>query len=190
MALLKHLFRKPRNENDVPDSIATGSENAESLRDEFLDTLRQCDDIILKISMVYTDRTPENVKDMYQDIVCTLWESWSLFRHECSAKTWVYRVAFNTAISKIRKRNLSPMFSALDENIYQDLVDECNDELVEQLYRLIDKLQPREKELIMLYLDCVPEVEIASILGISVSTVNHRINQIKNKLKKMNENER
>lgn len=49
--------------------------------------LRRSDSTIFKICLMFTDRDPENVKDMYQDIVCSLWESWPRFRGQCKENT-------------------------------------------------------------------------------------------------------
>ena len=40
-----------------------------------MEMLRRSDSTIFKICLMFTDRDPENVKDMYQDIVCSLRES-------------------------------------------------------------------------------------------------------------------
>ena len=81
----------------------------------FMEMLRRSDSTIFKICLMFTDRDPENVKDMYQDIVCSLWESWPRFRGQCKENTWVYSIAFNTAVSQVRHRSRSPMFLPLDD---------------------------------------------------------------------------
>ena len=37
--------------------------------------------MLFKVCLFYTDRQPHNVRDMYQDIVCNLWQAWPSFRH-------------------------------------------------------------------------------------------------------------
>ncbi|MBP9991582.1 MAG: sigma-70 family RNA polymerase sigma factor [Bacteroidales bacterium] len=135
---------------------------------------------------MFTDRCPENVKDLYQDIVCALWESWPRFRHESKENTWVYRIALNIAVSKSRHHSLSPMFSPLDDKTYNNLAEESQNHLVERLYELIDLLSPNEKAILFLYLDGITAREIGATLKISEAAVNHRIARIKDKLKALN----
>lgn len=155
----------------------------------FLDVLRQCDRTILKVCYMYTDRSPENIKDMYQDIVCSLWESWPRFKRKSNENTWVYRVAFYTAISKKRHRSVSPMFSPLDDKIYNTLAEENQNSMVEWLYEHIDRLSNEEKNIILLYIDKVPAREIGLTLNLSEESINHRVRQIKDKLKTFLQNE-
>ncbi len=186
MAFIKDLLHRhaPKAETPLHDIKKPKAQSQ-----AFLEMLRQCDSTIFKVCLMFTDRNPENVKDMYQDIVCSLWESWPNFRHQCSANTWVYRIAINTAISQIRHRSLSPMFSSLTDETYHNLADENKNPLVDELYTLINRLLPNEKALLLLYLDSVPARDIGFALGITEAAVNHRIARIKTKLKKLNENE-
>ena len=155
----------------------------------FLEMLRRCDSTIFKVCLMFTDRDPENIKNMYQDIVCTLWESWPSFKGQSKENTWVYRVAFNTAVSQVRRRSISPMFTQLDDDTYNNLAEESQNSIIERLYELIDRLSPDEKTIILLYHDRVPAREMGTTLGISEAAVNHRIERIKNKLKYLNEND-
>ena len=67
------------------------------------------------------------------------------------------------------------------------LIDE-SPELLEQLremYRLIERLDPLEKALIMLWLDGTAYDEIGQIMGITKANVGIRIHRVKDKLTKM-----
>jgi RNA polymerase sigma-70 factor (ECF subfamily) len=155
----------------------------------FLEMLRRCDSTIFKVCLMFTDRDPENIKNMYQDIVCALWESWPSFKGHSKENTWVYSVAFNTAVSQVRRQSISPMFNRLNDDTYNNLAEESQNSIVERLYELTDRLSPDEKTIILLYLDRVPAREMGQTLGITEAAVNHRIERIKNKLKYLNENE-
>lgn len=71
---------------------------------EFMEMLARCERTLFKVCLFYTDRQPDNVRDMYQDIVCDLKQAWPNFRHESKENTWVYRVALNTAVAQLLKR--------------------------------------------------------------------------------------
>ena len=59
---------------------------------------------------------PERRRDLLQEIHIALWRSLAGFDRRCSLRTWVYRVAHNTATSQvIRRRARAPTFVSLDD---------------------------------------------------------------------------
>jgi RNA polymerase sigma-70 factor (ECF subfamily) len=60
---------------------------------------------------------PEKRRDLLQEIHLALWRSFEGFDARCSLRTWVYRVAHNTAITWVirQKRNRSQMLVSLEE---------------------------------------------------------------------------
>ena len=49
----------------------------ERQQSEFLQMLSQCEGILIKACLYFTDRRRDDFRDLYQEIVCTLWESWT-----------------------------------------------------------------------------------------------------------------
>lgn len=149
---------------------------------EFLAVLRQCEGTLLKVCFLFTDRRRDDFRDLYQDIVCTLWESWPTFRGDSSVNTWVTRIALNVAGQELRKRKRLPQFVRFDESFYDTLADEATDSLYRQLYHLIDLLDDEDRKYLYLYLDRKTHREIAAITGHSENAVRQRIHRIKQKL--------
>src|SRR6476619_6241739 len=59
---------------------------------------------------------PDRRRDLLQEIHIALWRSLAGFDGGCSLRTWVYRVAHNTATSQvIRRRTNAPTLVSLDE---------------------------------------------------------------------------
>lgn len=83
---------------------------------EFLKMLRVCEGILIKVCRYFTRRRPSDFRDLYQEIVCTLWESWPEYRGESAPATCVTRIALNVAGQEIRKRKRMPLFVEYDEN--------------------------------------------------------------------------
>lgn len=156
---------------------------------EFDKMLKENMGIILRICTTFTGRNTENMKDLYQDIVCRMWEGWCQFKQDCKTSTWVYRVALNTAISYKRHSKAAPAFVRLDDTLFEQIAEPPPNELVEQLYRLIERLDEKDKAIIYLYLDNLSIQVISETLELSPNTVKHDIHRIKNKLKEMNDNE-
>src|SRR4029453_18071997 len=62
------------------------------------------------------ERDADARRDLLQDIHVALWRSLARYDGRCSLRTWVYRVAPNTAISRvIRRRASAPQLVAMDD---------------------------------------------------------------------------
>lgn len=155
-------------------------------KERFLKMLADCEGIIFRACMYFTDRKPENVNDLYQEIVQRLWLSYPDFNQASKTSTWVYRIAVNTGFEHLRRKKSTPPTVSLTAEHYKVLADESGNALMERLYELIDRLEPDERMLIFLYLDRVPQADIAASLGLTVNSVRKRIQKIKEKLKQMN----
>lgn len=161
----------------------------EDLEREFLSMIEENKKTIYKVSLMYSDG-PEHQQDIYQDIVLNLWTAFPKFRGDSKLSTWVYRIALNTCVSELRRKNAKPLTTPLSYDIEQLMDDdEAYREQVKQLYNLINRLSQLERAIILLWLDEKSYDEIAAILGISSSNVGVKINRIKEKLRRMNENE-
>lgn len=64
-----------------------------------------------------------------------------------------------------------------------------NNEEIQELYKLINRLGKIERALVLLYLDDKPYKEIAEITGLSVTNVATKLSRIKDKLKQMSNGE-
>ncbi len=126
-------------------------------------------------------------EDLFQEIVLNLWKSYPRYvkRPACQPTTWLYRVALNVAISQVRKSGTRKFqsISEVEERITDNSVEE---NLSARIYELISQLNQEDQALIFLYLDEKSHTEMAEILGISVTNVGTKIQRIKQKLKKLN----
>ena len=141
--------------------------------------------------MCYLYTTPTaTLNDLYQDVVLNLWKAFPKFRRECKISTWIYRIALNTCISFIRKEKNVPEFVTLNRE--GDWMTEENDplqEMLRQLYRMINQLGQLDKSIILLYLEDKSYDEISEITGLTVTNVATKLSRIKDKLKKMKKEE-
>lgn len=161
----------------------------DDMEQQFLSMIEENKKTIYKVSLMYSDG-PEHQQDIYQDIVLNLWTAFPNFRGESKKSTWVYRIALNTCVSELRKKNNQPLTSPLTYDIEQLIDnDDAYREQVKKLYHLINRLSQLERAVILLWLDEKSYDEIAVILGISSSNVGVKINRIKEKLRRMNEND-
>ncbi|MDR0825450.1 MAG: sigma-70 family RNA polymerase sigma factor [Prevotella sp.] len=148
---------------------------------QFMAMIRQNEGIIYKVTSFYVDKD-HPIGDLYQEVVLNLWKAFPSFRGESKYSTWIYRIALNTCVSFYRKSNKNVAYVDISMDI-PDVVD--NNEQIQELYKLINRLGKIERALVLLYLDDKPYKEIAEIIGFSVTNVATKLNRIKDKLKQM-----
>lgn len=128
---------------------------------------------------------PEKQRDLLQEIHLALWRSFQNFDHRCSLRTWVYRVAHNTAISWIvRQKRSRPQLLVSLEEARPIPVDPDADRRIalEKLADLIRGLKPVDRQVILLYLEGMDAAEIGELAGISSANVATKVHRIKNLL--------
>ncbi len=142
--------------------------------------------IIAKVCWLYA-RSSDDFDDLYQEILLNLWRGLAHFEGRCQTTSWVYRVSLNTCISCYRRerrhRNLLPLTCCTSLSAE----DTDNAERLQQLHASIDRLDPIEKAIVLLWLDEVPYDEIAAITGLGRNTVASKLHRIRLKLREQAE---
>ncbi|WP_340202094.1 RNA polymerase sigma factor [Ascidiimonas sp. W6] len=153
-------------------------------KDEFVKLIKEHEGVIFKITTVYTDNRVDQ-QDLYQDIVYQLWKYFDSFRNESKFSTWMYRVALNTAITRIKKEKRRGKNVEIDQinSIETAAPNPLLEERLKLMYAQIRKLNDLDKGLVLLLLEGKSYQEIAEISGISASNVGTRLSRIKQKLK-------
>ena len=149
--------------------------------------IREHELLIYKVCRIYTSSEADR-KDLFQEIVIQLWNSYSKYKGQAKFSTWLYRVAINTAITGLRKqKNFIISFEpfALNANISDDNYYEDEEEKIRQLYAAIEQLNQVEKAIVMLYMEEKPYDEMEEILGISQGNLRVKMNRIKEKLREL-----
>jgi len=132
---------------------------------------------------------PQDQDDLLQDILLQVWSSIPSFRQEAKETTWIYRVAFNTAMAWRRgerrrreghesflKFDLSPQVlpSHADSSPAQEIVD--------RLYAAIRQLPKVEASLALMQLEGLSYQEMAEVLGISENYIGVKLTRIRKQL--------
>ena len=156
-----------------------------SLYEYFLDKYSQ--QVFILIIRIVGNQ--EDAEELTQDTFLKAFEHLSSFKAESSFSTWIYRIAYNTAISATRKRKqeLIVMDSAMLMNISDQQIDDAlNDESEERVGKLnkaIKKLDAEERALISLFYNEEKTIgEIALILGLTESNAKVKLHRIRKKL--------
>jgi RNA polymerase sigma-70 factor (ECF subfamily) len=130
-------------------------------------------------------RQRELAEELTQDVFLKAFRHLPVFRRQAKFSTWLYRIAYNTAISEERKRKLP--IDQLDENILQARSDETppdNEHLLMLLQAAVERLPAEEAALITLFYTENKSVgEISKITGWSQTNVKVKIHRVRRKLR-------
>lgn len=151
----------------------------------FLEVIEKNKALIYKVAGFYAD-SPQDREDLFQEIVYQLWKSFDSFNNLSGITTWMYRVAMNTAIYFLRKRQRQPAMESIKEELLEiaDADEGLMDERFKTLHEQIKGLNLLERGLVMLYLEGRSYDEIGHLIGISPGNVGTRLSRIRERLKK------
>ncbi len=154
------------------------------MKDQFLLLITENEGLIFKVCNMYCNNK-EDKEDLFQDIVLQLWRAYPTFKGESKVTTWMYRIAINNAITRLRKETKREKFTELDGDAFQ-VPHTDNGELEERIaamYEAIKKLTEIERAITMLYMDDCSYKEISEILGLSETNIGFKLNKIKLRLR-------
>lgn len=127
-------------------------------------------------------------EDAMQESFLKIFSSLNLYQEPTPFEAWIRRIAINTSIDKLRKRDLD--FIDLNENINYDIADTDDNEdwdmiktKVEEVKFAIERLPDNSRLIINLYLiEGYDHEEIGEILNIAPGTVRVQYMRAKQKL--------
>ncbi|MDR3250886.1 MAG: sigma-70 family RNA polymerase sigma factor [Tannerella sp.] len=132
----------------------------------------------------------EDAEELAQDVFMKAFRSISAFRGDSSFSTWLYRIAYNMAVSATRKAGV--MYVPVDDEMMERTADEPEDDFdgeadsparLECLNCALNSLPPEDRAMITLfYREDRSMGEIAVITGLSETNVKTRIFRIRKKL--------
>ncbi len=153
-----------------------------TLQTEFAQIVKENKSTIYTVCYMFSKDTDE-VNDLFQEVLVNLWKGMSSFKGRSDIRTWIYRIALNTCISMDRKKKIATIPLSMDANLFQDQDEDTKQ--VKLLHNRINKLQPFDKAIVLLWLENISYDEIGEIVGISTENVASRLFRIKEKLRTM-----
>ena len=125
------------------------------------------------------------IDDLFQEILIRLWNGFDNYEGRSSARTWIYRVALNTAINQDKKQRRRIETVPLTVDIDPFEADNPKTEQVRKLHDMITQLELVDRSLVLLWLEGISYDEIGAIIGITPNNVGVRLARIKEKLVQM-----
>lgn len=138
-----------------------------------------------------SEANAEERRDLVQEIHLALWRSFRVFDGRCSMRTWIYRVAHNAAASHVMRARRSRPGTLLSlEEVEGGIADPGGapmerGRLLEQLYAMVQRLKPIDRQTILLYLEGLDAAEIGEVTGISAGYAATKIHRVKRILSEM-----
>ena len=132
----------------------------------------------------------EDAEEIAQDCFLKAFQALKTFEKKSKFSTWLYRIVYNAAVSKTRKKKLEfiPMDNYVIHNYSEDDVSGGIDEIDPEEQKLmvehaLERLTDDENLLITLFYKGDNSVEdISNITGLSMSNVKVRLHRIRKKL--------
>jgi len=132
------------------------------------------------------ERNEDRQRDLLQDIHFALWRSFATYQGLSSLRTWVYRVAHNTAAGHVLKDRRARISHWIDLEHAADAPDPATTadsveaaDTLSRLIALIHQLKPPDRQVMLLYLDGLDARETGEITGLSPAAVATKIHRIK-----------
>ncbi len=124
-------------------------------------------------------RNYHETEDVVQQAFLRAWEKIGTFKGESNFYTWLYRIGFNLAITKINKNRENQLDEDFEltltsgDNIEQNISDK---RLEDKIINLLNQLAEEQRTAyILCEIDSKNYEEIASITGVPIGTVRSRI---------------
>lgn len=135
-------------------------------------------------------KSREEAEEVAQDTFLKAYQALPRFKHEARFSTWLFRIAYNTAISRTRKKKITVL--AIDERTVEnystdpirentDIVD--NEQRLELMKAALKTLEKDDQMLISLFYQNEQSVEeISTITGLTESNVKVKLHRIRKKI--------
>lgn len=150
----------------------------------FLDTYGQ-QIFTLIVRMVNSESDAE---ELTQDTFLKAFQHLSSFNRKSQFSTWIYRIAYNTALTALRKKNIEltadeKLWNTISDTETDDLLDDTSENQIEKLREALNLLPTDERALITFFYEEEKNIsEIAVITGLTEGNVKIKLYRLRKKL--------
>ena len=127
-----------------------------TIEEEFVQAVTQHKGRIYTVCYMFS-KYPDEIADLYQEILTNLWSGFQSFRGESKLSTWIYRVSMNTCLMLERKKQRRPVSVPLSVDLYLFEDQDEDTKKIAMLYKRINKLDKFDNSSVYLWLVIVRE---------------------------------
>ena len=140
---------------------------------------------VYRLCLGYASGDENLAKEWQQDTFIKVWKHRKSFKGESSISTWIYRIALNTCLGDLRRSKKHVQINdAVLVSHSADTNEDREDDRIAKMYQCINQLNKKNKALILLELENIPQATIAETLGIAHNAVRTRLSRIRKALLK------
>jgi RNA polymerase sigma-70 factor, ECF subfamily len=167
-------------ESDSDLLVAIGSSNPRALETLYLRYHRRLARFVSRLTPRY-----ENIEEIINDTFMAVWESASGFRHASQVSTWIFGIAYRTALKSLRRQKNHTDARRVEDYPEQTIDPVRTTEDLDWLTQGLDLL-PLEQRLTLelTYRMGYSVEEIAAITNAPVGTVKARMSRARDRLRK------
>jgi RNA polymerase sigma factor (sigma-70 family) len=138
---------------------------------------------VLRLCKGYFNGDETVASDVAQDVFIKIWERLDSFRNESKVSTWIYRISVNMCLIHLRKQSSKKeTTTAVFPAVVAESYSFEEEEKLHKMYRCINKLDEKNRVIILMVLEGISYEEIAEIIGTSEETLRVKIHRIKSNL--------
>lgn len=153
-------------------------------QDRFVAMIKEHERLILRVCAMYTNCGRADLRDLYQDAVCALWESYDTFKGNSKISTWIYSVTRYTMLNYMRSHRVEMSSVCIDEMPERGVADET-ERLLDDVREALTLLPPEDRDLFVMWMEGFDNEEIGQVVGLRPGNVAVRITRIKKKIRKI-----
>lgn len=163
------------------------------IEQEYAALLERHHEMLNKVCWLFSRGEPYALQELKQEVAVSIWSEFgrhrlSRFRHESKESTWLYSIAFYTALSYTRSHTLKSAPIVYSDNLAAVALSADEQHDAELLGELLGCLSDEELRWVGYYLDDYPYESVAAIEGISEAAARKRMSRIIQKLRQYSKN--
>jgi RNA polymerase sigma-70 factor, ECF subfamily len=172
--------------HDIPQDIIERAQAGDM--EAFEDIYKAASGYVYTIAMKIT-RLPEDAQEVTQDVFLQVHRHLKGFKNQSSFKTWLYRVATNTALNRYQRMKRERQREInMDETIFENMAThekpaEDESQMNDRAAQMLSCLNTDQKTCLMMRtLEGLSYQEIAETLNININTVRSRLKRARQTL--------
>jgi len=135
-------------------------------------------------------RSREDAEELAQDVFVKAYQSLDTFKGDSKFSTWLYRIVYNAAISKTRKKKIETVdldYNLVDNYSTDEIKEDINrleyEEQKHIVHKVLESLNPEDSMMVSLfYFNENSTEEISDVMGLTQSNVKVKLHRLRKRL--------